>query len=169
MNDMVAKEIVSVLITQPEVGNLSFTAGEMSEMIIGRIGDENADDKTKNIYGSRRIGKAIQRFNEDFKTIFSYSSRILEGKTRYDFVGMTDRGRSVLDSLRGGLVDLKGQFLKSPIEERGGGEFSENGTQNPPIPPYARAQTQDTPFNRVEESNRDIAEPGDSDDWEFDL
>ena len=169
MNDMVAKEIVSVLITQPEVGNLSFTAGEMSEMIIKRIGDENADEKTKNIYGSRRIGKAIQRFNEDFKTIFSYSSRILEGKTRYDFVGMTDRGRSVIDSFRGGLVGLEGHFRKSPIETRGAGEFSENGTQNTPIPPYARAQAQDVPFNRVEESNRDIAEPMDSDDLEFNL
>lgn len=170
MNDTVAKEVVAVLITQPEVGNLSFTAGEMSDMIIKRIDDDDADDKTKTIYGSRRIGKAIQRFQDDFKTIFNYSTRVLEGKTKYEFVGMTDRGRSVIDSLRGGLVGFKTQFPKSPIGNGVAGEVSENCDTNAPFQPYARAQTQDISFNREGESNRDIAddlESGDLDDAIF--
>ena len=36
MNDMIAKEIVAVLLDQKTAGDVSFTAGEMSEMIIGR-------------------------------------------------------------------------------------------------------------------------------------
>ena len=135
----------------------------------GFMADE-VDDKTKAIYGARRIGNTLKKFKEDFATIFNYSSRILEGKTRYEFTGLTTRGESVIESLRGGLVDFKCSFSKSPNDARGAGEFSENGAQNPPNPPYARAPAQSVPFAGEEEGNREIAESDDiTDDMEFDL
>lgn len=164
MNDTIAKEIVAVLINQQEVGNLGFTAGEMTDMIIKRLGDDDVDEKTRAIYGSRRIGKTIGKFQEDFKTIFNYSTRVLEGKTRYEFAGLTDRGRSVLDSLRGGLVDFRGQFQKTPIEKDGAGEFFKIGTSNPPNPPYARAGVHDDSFCV---KDKDIGGLGDESDLVF--
>lgn len=170
MNDMIAKEIVTVLLNQEKVGDLGFTAGEMTDMIIGGLDTDEVDEKTKAIYGARRIGKTIKKFEADFATIFKYSSRVLEGKTRYEFTGLTARGEAVVDSLRGGLVGFKGSFSKSPNESTGRGEFSENGSINAPNPPHARAPAQSVPFACKEKGNGEIAEPDDiSDDMEFDL
>lgn len=161
MNDIVAKEIVTVLVNQKAVGDLSFTAGEMAEMIISQFDADDVDEKTKAIYGSRRIGKAIKKFDADFATIFNYSTRVLEGKTKYEFKGLTARGESVIDSLRGGLVGFNTGFAKSPIETRGTGGFSENGAQNPPNPPYARARAQAVSFSREEEDRKDMEDEDD--------
>lgn len=170
MNDMIAKEIVAVLLNQEKVGDLGFTAGEMTDMIIGGLDADDVDEKTKAIYGARRIGKTIKKFEADFATIFKYSSRVLEGKTKYEFTGLTARGEAVVDSLRGGLVGFKGSFPKSPNESTGRGEFSENGSTNAPNPPHARAPAQSVPFACKEKGNGEIAEPDDiSDDMEFPL
>lgn len=170
MNDMIAKEIVAVLLNQEKVGDLGFTAGEMTDMIIGGLDADDVDEKTKAIYGARRIGKTIKKFEADFATIFNYSSRILEGKTRYEFTGLTARGEAVVGSLRGGLVGFKGSFSKSSNESMGRGEFPENSSTNTPNSPYARAPAQSVPFTCKEKGNGEIANGDDNtDDWEFNL
>lgn len=167
MNDTIAKEIVAVLMAQEKVGDVGFTAGEMADMIIARLDDDDIDDKTKAIYGSRRIGKTIKKFEEDFATIFNYSTRVLEGKTKYEFKGLTARGESVVDSLRGGLVGFNADISKNPIETQGRGGLSQNGAQNPPNPPHARADVQYFPFTHKEKDNKDIGESEDLDDFQF--
>ena len=167
MNDTIAKEIVAVLLAQEKVGDVGFTAGEMADMIIARLDDDDIDDKTKAIYGSRRIGKTIKKFEADFATIFNYSTRVLEGKTKYEFKGLTARGESVVDSLRGGLVGFNADISKNPIETQGRGDLSQNGTENAPNAPYARADVQSSPFTHKEKANRDIGESKDLDDLDF--
>lgn len=170
MNDTIAKEIVAVLLAQEKVGDVGFTAGEMADMIIARLDDDDIDDKTKAIYGSRRIGKTIKKFEADFATIFNYSTRVLEGKTKYEFKGLTARGESVVDSLRGGLVGFNADISKNPIETQGRGGLSQNDEQNAPNAPYARADVQSSPFTHKEKTNRDIGEGDDSiEDWDIDL
>lgn len=156
MNDMVAKEVVSVLLSQPSPGNVSFTAGQMSEMILARMDDDQIDDKTRTIYGSRRIGKVFQRFKEDFLTLFSYSTRILEGKTNYDFTGLTARGKAVKDSMCGGLVGLEGQNRESPVCAEGAGEFSPNAPLTSTVPTNTRARSPDASLLREEEEDKEI-------------
>lgn len=152
MNELIAKEVVAVLVSQTPPGSLSFTAGEMSDRIIKRFGTDEVDEKTRTIYGSRRVGKTIQRLKEDFATLFSFSSRTLEGRTMYDFKGLTPRGEVVLDVLRGGLVGFDGQFPESPHIKEGAGELFENGNTNAPNPPYARARSQGVSFTHEKES-----------------
>lgn len=161
MNDMIAKEIVAVLLSQKKIGDLGFTAGEMADMIIAKFDSDEVDDKTKTIFGARRIGKTIKKFEADFATIFNFTTRILEGKTRYEFTGLTARGEAVVGSLGGGLVDSKGSFSKSPYSTTGAGGFFENGAQNAPNPPYARARPQ-TDFFACEEKDG-IENTGDND------
>lgn len=159
MNDAVAKEIVAVLMSQePVAANFSFSASEMSKAIVERLGEEDTDEKTRTIFGSRRIGKTLAKFRDDFSVLFKWSSRLLEGITKYEFTGLTARGETVEKSLRGGLVDFEGQNEKSPIVSEEGAGFVKNGSINPPNPPHARAQSLSQPFYVKEESNRNITD-----------
>lgn len=151
MNDMVAKEILAVLLSRKVPGNVSFTAGEMSEMILARMDTDSVDDKTRTIFGSRRVGKVFQRFGDDFRTLFDYSSRIREGKTRYDFTGLTARGQAVHATLCGGLVGFEGQNPKSPYSTEGAGDLSKTTPPNPPYPPNTRGRGHDDSLLREEE------------------
>ena len=151
MNDMVAKEILAVLLSRKVPGNVSFTAGEMSDMILARMDADSVDDKTRTIFGSRRVGKVFQRFGDDFRTLFDYNSRILEGKTRYDFTGLTARGQAVHATLCGGLVGFDGQIQKSPYSIEGTGDFPETTPPNPPYPPNTRGRGHNDSLLREEE------------------
>ena len=153
MNDMVAKEILAVLLSRKVPGNVSFTAGEMSDMILARMDADSVDDKTRTIFGSRRVGKVFQRFGDDFRTLFDYNSRILEGKTRYDFTGLTARGQAVHATLCGGLVGFEGQIQKSPHRTEGAGDLSETTPPNPPYPPNTRGRGHDDSLLREEEKD----------------
>jgi hypothetical protein len=155
MNDIVAKEILAVLLSRKVPGNVSFTAGEMSDMILARMDVDSVDDKTRTIFGSRRVGKVFQRFGDDFRTLFDYNSRILEGKTRYDFTGLTARGQAVHATLCGGLVGFEGQKPKSPYSNEGAGGFPETTPLYPPYPPNTRARGHDNSLLREEEGIRD--------------
>ena len=161
LNDVVAKEIVAVLREQVPPGNLKFTASDMSGMVISRLGEDESDDNTRKIYGARRIGKAINKLSREFSTLFCWTSGIIEGRTRYDFTGLTTQGKLVFDSSGGGLVDSKGLFGKSPTGESGRADFSENNTTNPPNPPYARASAH-TSLSSLEDEDG-----GDSGDGDF--
>ena len=126
-NDGITKEILAVL--QEGGWRWSGTAGELSDRIIKRQGDDG-DDKTAQIFSSRRVGKALNRYLRQFSIIFKMAEpRILSGKSIYEFNGLTALGASVVD-----LVDLEGQTAKS-IEGADAHGFSGIGELNPPNPP----------------------------------
>ena len=126
-NDVVAHEILAVLAS---LGwNWTGTAGEMSEKIIDRQGDD-PDEKTKQIFSARRVGKAFNRYLRQFSIIFSMAEpKILQGRSQYAFSGLTLLGRAVV-----GLVDLNGDFGKTCADVCAHG-FTGNGDSNPPNPP----------------------------------
>ena len=130
MNDAVTKEIMAVL---DECGyEWSGTAGEMSELIIAKQGDDE-DEKTKSIYSSRRVGKALSKYMRQFSLVLRMDEpKVREGKSLYAFHGMSALGRMSV-----GLVDLKGDFGKTRTDAHAHG-FSENGDGNPPNPPDAQ-------------------------------
>lgn len=141
LNDTVAKEIVAVLRAQEPVGSMRFTASDMSDAIIKRLGDDESDDSTKNIYGARRIGKAITKLKREFSTLFSWTSGTIEGRTRYEFTGLTTQGNLVFGPDSGGFGGFGGLDSGKVSQERAhAGEFSKINPPNPPNPPYARAQ-----------------------------
>lgn len=126
-NDGITKEILAVL--RDKGWRWSGTSGELSQLIIGRMGDDK-DDKTAQIFSSRRIGKALNRYQRQFATIFRMAvPRISAGRTVYEFSGVTALGSSVV-----GLVDLESQTEKV-LRGAGAYEFTRNGVSNPPNPP----------------------------------
>ena len=172
LNDTVAKEIVAVLRGQPTPGSLRFTASDMSDMIIKRFGDDDSDDNTKKIYGPRRIGKAINKLSREFSTLFAWTSGTIEGRTRYDFTGLTTQGKLLFDppggADGGGLVDLNSTSGKSPLENAHAGDFFQNAQSNPPNPPeHARAQAQ-SDFSTVKGKDNGRLENDGLDDDDFD-
>ena len=168
MNETVAKEIYAVLIAQEKPGSLSFTAGDMSEMIIKRFCDDDTDERTKQIYGPRRVGKALSKFANEFATIFQMApSRIKDGRTRYEFTGLTAQGEAVMASVASGLVGLDAAFAKTShvTGEREG--FSQNGTNNALDPLHARAPVYDAFSQSIEDQIDKDSESEDLDGIDF--
>lgn len=166
-NDTITKEILLVL--EGHDYSMRFTAGDMSDAIIARIGEDDADDKTRQIYGSRRIGKAMSRYMRQFAVIFKMTEpRILDGKTLYEVNGLTAAGKLAMVS-EVDKVDLNGTFAKSTRIQTGADGFSENGVLNPLNPLHARARSGVSPFDDDEKDNEDN-EGGESlEDWELNL
>ena len=146
MNDIILKEVVAVLMAQTPPASLRFRSSDMSDMIIKKLGDDESDEKTKTIYGARRVGKAISRMERELKTLFKWSMSLIEGCTRYEFAGLTAQGEAAFDPQRGVLEGLKGLIGKTPLGESGCAEVSETNPTNPPNPPHARAQAQNDLF-----------------------
>ena len=139
----------------------SGTAGELSDAIIARQGDDE-DEKTKTIFSSRRVGKALNKYFRQFSIIFRLDEpKLSEGRTRYRFNGMTTLGQQAV-----GLVDLSGSFQKSAGRGSAHG-FMENTALNPPNPPgdaiRARAHSP-LPFKEEED-----VESGIDNDIEWDI
>jgi hypothetical protein len=157
-NDGITKEILAVL--HDGGWRWSGTSGELSQKIIDRQGDDG-DDKTAQIFSSRRVGKALNRYLRQFSIIFKMAEpRISAGKSIYEFNGLTALGASVVD-----LVDLEGQTAKS-IEGADAHGFSGIGELNPPNPPEgdSRARAGDTSLLEKENMENEI---GDYDDLTF--
>lgn len=157
--DVVTREVLAIL----AANNWTWagTAGEMSAQIIERQGDD-ADEKTSTVYSSRRVGKAMNKYIRQMGLLFKMAEpRILQGKTRYEFKGVTALGSSVV-----GLVDLNATFQQSPM---GGAcvQVSETNPSNPPNPPYgdlfSRARGSDS-YQVVEENNSENDSEGYGDD-----
>ena len=156
-NDAITKEILEVL--RENGWTWSGTSGELSQKVIERQGDD-ADEKTKQIYSSRRVGKALNKYLRQFSIIFNTEEpRISSGRSLYCFHGLTVLGKSVV-----GLVDNGGDFGKTLGRGDAHG-FMENGASNPPFPPDApaRARADDTSPLEKEEDSEEI------EDWGFDL
>ena len=173
LNDTVAKEIVAVLRAQEPVGSMRFTASDMSDAIIKRFGDDESDDNTKKIYGARRIGKTIKKLEREFSTLFSWTSGTIEGRTRYEFTGLTTQGNLVFGPDSGGFGGFGGlDSGKVSTECAHAGDFFENYPPNPPNPPYARAQAH-SDFSSVKgeriggDSESDIDYGDDPEDFEL--
>lgn len=168
-NDTITKEILRVLADQEPPYSMRFTAGDMSDAILSRMGDDDTDEKSKQIYGSRRVGKAMSKYLRQFGVIFKMMEpRILDGKTLYEFTGLTASGKLAMVS-EVDKVGLNGTFQDSTRIQTGAGGFSKNGTSNPLDPLHARARSGVSPSDIEEVSN--INNEGDetNDDWEFDL
>lgn len=169
LNDTIAKEVVAVLRAQEPVGSMRFTASEMSDAIITRFGDDESDDNTKKIYGARRIGKAINKLQREFSVLFKWTSGTVEGRTRYEFTGLTPQGDLVFGASAGGFGGFEGLVSEKVSQERAhAGEFSENNAPNPPNPPYARAQAHSDLFAVKEGSIGEVSED-DMDPEDFEL
>ena len=159
LNDVVTKEIMGFL--NDNNWEWSGTAGELSEKIIEKQGDDG-DDKTKSIYSSRRIGKALNKYMRQFSIILRCDEpKLREGRTIYKFTGLTAFGKAAV-----GLVDLNGSFAKS-AGSGGAHEFMGNGAKNPPNPPdaFARARAH-SPLPSKEEED---VESGIDNDIEWDI
>ena len=129
LNDVVAKGILEVL--KDKNWEWGGTAGEMSALIIARQGDDG-DEKTRDIYSSRRVGKALGRYKRQFATLFRVDEpKLSEGRTRYRFDGMTALGLQTV-----GLVDSEGGFQTSPCASANYNKPKIN-PPNPPNPPDA--------------------------------
>ena len=158
MNDAVTKEIMAVLADKGY--EWSGTAGEMSELIIARQGDDE-DEKTKVIFSSRRIGKALNKYMRQFSIVFRMDEpKLREGRSVYTFRGMTALGRMSV-----GLVDSEATFGKTT----GGGSahgFMGNRVTNPPNPPEASARARaPSPLPSEEEEGVE----GNTEDFEWDM
>lgn len=161
LNDAVTKEIVSVL--SKTNFEWSGTAGEMSEQIISSQGDDE-DDKTKQIFSSRRVGKALNKYLRQFSIIFRMDEpKLSEGRTRYTFHGTTALGSNSV-----GLVDLNGNFAKT-IGRGCAHEVMENSLLNPPNPPDAGAGARARAHSPLPFKEEEDVESGIDNDLEWDL
>ena len=169
-NDTITKEVLAVLENQSPPYSMRFTAGEMSSAILARMSADETDEKSKQIYGARRVGKAMAKFLRQFSAIFRVSEpRILDGKTLYEFAGLTAAGKLAIGG-EVGKVDLQGTFQKDTHIQAGAGAFSENGGLNPLIPLHAHARPGTSSFFEEEEENKKRVETeDDGDDWGIDL
>ncbi|MBP3405212.1 MAG: hypothetical protein J6N18_03860 [Kiritimatiellae bacterium] len=162
MNDVVTKEIMAVL--SDNAWTWSGTAGELSEAIISRQGDDG-DDKTKTIFSSRRVGKALNKYLRQFSVIFRMDEpKLSEGRMRYRF-----SGRTALGSQSVGLVDFNGDSSKTSGRGSAHG-FMENTAFNPPNPPgdSIRARAHSPLPSKEEDVERNMdREDYEDEDWPF--
>lgn len=129
LNDPVAKGILEVL--KSKSWEWEGTAGELSELIVARQGDDE-DEKTKSIYSSRRVGKALNRYLRQFSLVFRMDEpKLSTGRTHYVFRGISAMGVAAV-----GLVGLDGDFPQSACASAGN-NLSEINPPNPPNPPDA--------------------------------
>lgn len=157
-NDGITKEILAVL--HDGGWRWSGTSGELSQKIIDRQGDDG-DDKTAQIFSSRRVGKALNRYLRQFSIIFKMAEpRISCGKSIYEFNGLTALGESVVD-----LVDFEGQNGKT-IEGADAHGFSGICDFNPPNPPGGDSRARADVTSPLEEENNEN-EIGEYDDLTF--
>ena len=92
--NVVLKEIVHILLARRPVANMTFTAMEMSNLIARR--SSNHENWIAGCCSPRRISKTITRHFQSLSLIFDWSSRIVEGRTLYEFRGVTDAGMNLI-------------------------------------------------------------------------
>lgn len=130
-NDPVAKEVLAALAGAG--GVLRFTGGQMSERIIAAM--EDPDERTRALYSSRKVGKAMSKFERQFGTIFRMRPpRLLDGRTTYESDGFT-----ALGALQVGQVDLQRRSAEKRGDARNARGFPETAPTNPLDPLDTRA------------------------------
>lgn len=154
-NDLITREVLKVL--QSNNWHLKFTSGEMSKMIIASMG-ELSDEKTAMLYSSRKIGKAISKYSQQFEKLLKWiEPRTIAGKTSYQVCGLSALGSIQLteDVPSGGFGGFGGLNSKSHIGERESAGFTENDPTNPPNPPHARADDISSSMNEEEKERKE--------------
>jgi hypothetical protein len=141
-NDIIMSAVLKVLQFNEEPWKMRFTSGEMAEKIIAMQGDE-IDERTKQMFSARRVGKAFSRYARQMSEVFKMEQpRLYEGRTLYEIQGLSAAGELALkqeqevDSV--GSVDLKATFPENPIYDGRRGGLCDIPPLNPPNPPYAR-------------------------------
>ena len=156
----IAPEILNVLLDKK--GVWKFFSNDMVDAIIERkeaLGE--ADDKTKDYFNNRRIGKALKRYWRTLSTIFKAENpKLYQGKTRYVVLGMTPGIGELV-----GLVGLNCDSLQTPNEEKDDCDFIRSGDFNPPNPPNP---PNDFSGNGTEMDSGDQDGGLDDDGFEFD-
>lgn len=92
--NVVLRRIAEILLEQKPVANMTFTAMEMSEMIASRC--SIYERWIAGCCQPRIISKTITRHAQSLSVIFVWSSRIVEGRTHYEFRGFTDAGMNLI-------------------------------------------------------------------------
>jgi len=154
INDTIAKEILGVLMR--ENCSMRFTAAEMSQRILADM-DGEPDEKTKQMYGARRVAKCIARYLRQFETLFAWQEpRIVTGNRVYETLGL-----SMIGGVKVDMVDFMGRFRENPIEAGAHGGLTETSISNPPNPPDAATRAgagAETPFQEKKEDIEDLEE-----------
>jgi len=157
-NDMITKEILHVL--EDNGYSMRFSSGEMSDAILARMGEDDTDEKSRVIYGARRVGKAMSRYMRQFGVIFKMMEpRVLDGKTIYEVTGLTASGKLAMVR-EVDKVGLKGTFQNSTHIQTGADRFIENSRLNPLDPLHARAHSGASPSQIEEEDNNNNESEG---------
>lgn len=126
----IAPEILSVLLDKK--GVFTFYSGDMAGAICTRKeAAGESDDKTKEYFNSRRVGKALNKYLRTLSVIFKMDTpKLWQGKMRYVFTGLTPGVGELV-----GLVGLNRDSLQTPNEEEEHTDFMRLCDSNPPNPP----------------------------------
>lgn len=92
--NVVLRRIAQIFLEQKPVANMTFTAMEMSDLITSRC--SSYEHWIAACCHPRMISKTITRHAQSLSLIFVWSSRIVEGRTYYEFRGLTDAGMNLL-------------------------------------------------------------------------
>ncbi len=130
----IAQEILAVLLARKGVWECY--ANDMATEIVKRKEEAGeSDDKTVDYFNSRRVGNALTKYFRVLSVIFTTKQpKLLHGKTRYIFTGMTE-GIGELVGGQVGQVGLNCDSLKTPSKEEDDRHFIRLGDFNPPNPP----------------------------------
>ena len=126
----IAPEILAVLLAKN--GVWTFYSNEMVDAIVARKeASGESDDKTKEYFNNRRIGKALKRYWRTLSIIFKTETpKLYQGKSRYVFAGMTPGIGELV-----GMVGLNLDSLQTPSNSNSYSELIGNSDFNPPNPP----------------------------------
>lgn len=128
----VAQEILAVLLEKQ--GVFDFFTNELVDAIVKRKEEAGeADEKTREYFNNRRVGKCLNKYWRILAIIFKATPpRILHGKARYSFTGMTDGVGQLVGKV--GKVGINRDFQELPTRERDL-RLLDNPDINPPNPP----------------------------------
>lgn len=128
----VAQEILAVLLEKQ--GVFEFFANELVAAIIKRKEEAGeADEKTSEYFNNRRVGKCLNKYWRILAIIFKATPpRILHGKARYSFTGMTDGVGQLVGKVGKVGINRDSQELPSSESDL---DILHNPDFNPPIPP----------------------------------
>ena len=126
----IAPEILAVLLARK--GVYTCFSNDMADAIVAqKEASGESDDKTKEYFNSRRVGKALNKYLRTLSIIFKTETpKLYQGKMLYIFKGMTDGVGELV-----GLVGLNCDSPKTPSKEEDDSDFTRDTLFNPPIPP----------------------------------
>lgn len=167
-NDTIMSEVMKVLEVQSPPWSMRFTSGDMSKAILARFGDD-VDERTKQMFGCKRIGRAMKRYERQLSEVFKcLPPRTLDGRTTYEVMGLTAAGEIGLAAVESGKVGFMGGVSEKSYTDEGADGLPQNGIQNALNPLHARAPSCDSSLGEEEKNIREEGDVG-IDDLEWRL